>query len=297
MTKSKLPFQKPSRFKKIVTKIIRKLRLILDVSIDYRYAQFSIKLPANHLLPEYQKTHPKYDRFLPHLAKHIVQPATIIDIGANVGDTLAGMAEKNSTATYICIEPDDTFFDLLEKNVETIKALIPGLRVKTLKALVGKKISNVSLEGWGGTKHSVIGGDGVIKSSLLDELISDSDHIRVIKSDVDGFDYDVLDSSMAVIHSHKPMIFFECQYGDEQQKNGYCQTLKSLESAGYCDWTVFDNFGEVVIRTHDFQIITQLMEYVWKQNKGYSTRTIFYFDVLAVQKGDSSLIDQVLKEY
>lgn len=102
---------------------------------------------------------------------------------------------------------------------------------------------------------------------------------------------------MAVIEAHKPIIFFECEYDFEYQKSGYSKTLKSLESAGYCDWTVFDNFGEVVIRTNDIGIITQLMNYVWQQNIGQATRTIHYFDILTVQQNDSALIDKVLSEY
>jgi FkbM family methyltransferase len=248
-------------------------------------------------LPDYQRIHPKYDRFLPHLVKYIAESDTVIDIGANVGDTLAGMAEQNATASYICIEPDDSFFRHLEENILRIKSSIPGLKVQTVKALVGKNISNVSLAGKDGSKHAVIDNQGDIKSLPLDAMISKESNIRILKSDVDGFDYDVLDSSMAVIETHKPIVFFECQYEFEYQKSGYSQTLKSLELAGYCDWTIFDNFGEVIIRTHDMNVVSQLIAYVWQQNTGQATRTINYYDVLAVQKADSELIDRVLREY
>lgn len=293
---------KDSLYSKIAKRVARKLRQYSKYSnlpTKYQYNDFSIELPANHLLPEYQKTHQKYDRFLPHLAKYLNQSDTIIDIGANVGDTLAGMAEQNSTASYICIEADDSFYRLLEENVKSIKSSIIGLKIQTIKALVGKNISNVSLDGKGGTKHAVLDNEGSIKSLPLDEMISNTTNtnIRILKSDVDGFDYDVLDSSMSVIKKHKPIVFFECQYDYEYQKNGYTQTLKSLEAAGYCDWTIFDNFGEVVIRTANIDIVAQLMDYVWQQNTGKATRTIYYYDILAVQQNDSSLIDKVLREY
>lgn len=289
--------EKPSLFTKIAKRVARKLRQHSKLPIKYQYKEFSIELPANHLLPEYQKTRPKYDRFLPHLAKYVTHSDTIVDIGANVGDTLAGMAEQNATASYICIEPDDSFYRHLEENVERIKSSIKGLKIQTIKALVGKNISNVSLDGKGGTKHAVIENEGGIKSLPLDEIISNKSNIRILKSDVDGFDYDVLDSSMAVLEKHKPIIYFECQYDYEYQKSGYSQTLKSLEATGYCDWTVFDNFGEIVIRTDDIDIVAQLMNYVWQQNTGHATRTIYYFDILAVQENDSALIDKVLREY
>ena len=288
---------KSNLLSKMVSKIKRKIRQYSKFPILYQYKDFSIKLPANHLLPEYQNAHPKYDRFLPHLVKYATSSDTIVDIGANVGDTLAGMAEKNSTSNYICIEPDDTFYKHLEENINRIKKSITGFKIKTIKALVGKNISNVSLDGKGGTKHAIIDNGGTIKSLPLDEMIPYELNVRVLKSDVDGFDYDVLDSSMSVIETHKPIIFFECQYDFEYQKNGYSKTLKILESVGYCDWTVFDNFGEVIVRTNNVSIVDQLMNYLWQQNIGNATRTINYFDILSVQKDDSLLIDKVLIEY
>jgi FkbM family methyltransferase len=290
---------KTSLYSRIVRRIKTEVRQISKTPIKYRYKDFSINLPADHLLPTHQKNHPKYDRFLPHIAKYIDRSGTIIDIGANVGDTLAGMVEQNTAAGYICIEADGSFYRLLEENIKRIKSSKSALKVQAIKALVGKTISSASLEGKGGTKHAVFDETGSIKSMPLDEIIANVAHtdIRLLKSDVDGFDYDVLDSSMSVIQKHGPILFFELQHDHEYQKNGYAKTLSSLESTGYRDWTIFDNFGEVVIRTNKVGTIIQLMNYIWKQNIGHATRTIYYFDVLAVQEKDSNLIDTVLEEY
>ena len=286
-----------SLISKLTSRIIRKLRKYSKLPISYKYRSFSINLPAHHLLPEFQKQHPKYDRFLPHLTRYINDSETIIDIGANIGDSLAGMAEQNTTANYICIEADDSFYRHLEDNIKRIKTSINHLKVTTIKALVGKNISNVSLDGQNGTKHAILKNEGGLKSSPLDELIPNESSIRILKSDVDGFDYDVLDSSMVVIKKHKPILFFECQYDHEYQKAGYLKTLSALQQAGYCDWVIFDNFGEIVIRTGEMSIIVQLINYIWQQNTGRSTRTIYYYDILAVHKEDSSLINKVLEEY
>ncbi len=39
------------------------------------------------------------------------------------------------------------------------------------------------------------------------------------------------------------------------------------------------------------------MRYLWNQNIGRATRTIHYYDVLAVQDKDANLIDRVLADY
>jgi FkbM family methyltransferase len=294
---TRLTHPEPSLFEKITSRISRKLHPYRKSPITYQYKAFAIELPPYHQLPEHQKRHPKYDRFLPHLARCVDPAETIVDIGANVGDTLAGMVEQNARPTYVCIEPDDAFHRHLENNVERIRASVSGLRVEIIKALVGKNVSNVALVGERGTKHAVASGPGGIESSPLDELIGPGHKVRLLKSDVDGFDYDVLDSSMAIISRDGPMIFFECQYENEHQLVAYRKTLESLESAGYRDWTLFDNFGEVLLRTDDLNAVNQLLDYVWRQNTGRATRTIYYFDILAVRKDDSTLIDRVLSGY
>lgn len=289
--------KKLNKFEKIKQKIVRRVCRYFNFPLVHQYKNFSILLPPNHLLPIYQSQYPNYDRFLPHLAKYLDSSDVIVDIGANIGDTLAGMVSQNSLSTYICIEPDSSFFEFLENNIARMKGSISSLKVEPIQALVGKNISNVSLEGRGGTKHAVVDRDGHIKSRPLDEIISSSTRIRLLKSDVDGFDYDVLDSSVSMIKKHQPIIFFECQCDYEYQKKSYFKTLQSLADIGYTDWTIFDNFGAFLLRTDDLNVINRLINYVWCQNTGKTTRTIYYYDILAVNEKDSELIDCVLKDY
>jgi len=74
-------------------------------------------------------------------------------------------------------------------------------------------------------------------------------------------------------------------------------TITQLNALGYGDWTVFDNFGAKMLRTENVEIVLQMLNYVWNQNIKNSTRTIYYLDILVVQKSESELIDKVLSEY
>lgn len=102
---------------------------------------------------------------------------------------------------------------------------------------------------------------------------------------------------MGLIQKYKPMLYFECQYEDEHQRAGYLHTITQLTALGYSDWTVFDNFGAKMLRTENVEIVLQMLNYVWNQNIKNSTRTIYYLDILVVQKSKSELIDKVLSEY
>lgn len=267
--------------------------------IEYRYEQFSILLPHDHQLPHYQKAHPKYDRFLPHLSKYLIPGETIIDVGANVGDSLAGMLEKNSNLNYVCIEPDDKFFSYLEINIGRMKVIKKSASIQLINSLVGEHIKMASLEGNGGSKHVIINPTGNYESQTLDSLLTEinSSKICLIKSDVDGYDWDVLNSGKQLIKDHQPILFFECQLDSANQKENYEKTIAWLKEHHYNDWVVFDNFGEYLIRTENICDIYQLINYVWQQNCQRTTRTIYYYDILAATKKDSYLLDLLLPEY
>jgi FkbM family methyltransferase len=280
-------------------RITRDCRVFFGIQIELKYKDFSILLPADHMLPVYRRTHPQYDKFLPYLAKYIKPEECIVDVGANVGDSLAGMIETNPESTYICIEPDDLFFELLKKNIERIKKSKATISVLAAKYLVGRSVSDVQLEGSSGTKHAVVGNSGPIRSRSLDSILSalGNGKVKLLKSDVDGFDYDVIDSASSTIAGQKPLLFFECQTDHDYQKKGYEATFHSLESVGYTDWVLFDNFGAVLMRAKSAHEVTALLDYIWNQKIGLSTRTIYYMDILSGVSADKNLIDAALAEY
>src|ERR1700723_972882 len=97
------------------------VRSLLGMKTEYRYRNFSIRLPADHLLPFYQSMYGTYDKFLPHLVRYLEPQATVIDVGANCGDTLAGMYDANDRLNYICVEPDEVFFRYLSENAARMR--------------------------------------------------------------------------------------------------------------------------------------------------------------------------------
>jgi FkbM family methyltransferase len=278
-----------------------RVRAALRISVEQKYDGFSIFLFPKSRLPKYQREYPKYDRFLPHLAKYLDAGAAVIDVGANVGDTLAGMAEQNDRLVFLCVEADTDFFGRLVSNIARIEKARPSIKSYAIRALAGVAVTGVALvETYGATKHAVVQEGGSLTSKSLDQIVSELPatlDLRLIKSDVDGFDYDVIDSAFELLRRDKPMVFFECQTDADAQRTAYRSTIRRMAAAGYVDWTLFDNFGAVVLRTRDIDAIEQLMNYVWIQNCGQSTRTIYYYDLLAIQDRDAEFIDRVLRSY
>lgn len=264
----------------------------------YAYSKFSISLPAGHPLPLNQRQHKLYDRFLPHLATYLNKADLIVDVGANVGDTAASMLDANPELEFICIEPDDLFFSYLNKNVETIRHHFSSSKIDTLKQLVGKSITNVTLVGAIGTRHSVKVYDNGIRSIQLDTILAGYlKKPRLIKCDVDGFDWDVLESASNTLQTNSAIIFFECEYTQLSQVARFKEVISSMDEYGYRHWQVFDNFGNFLLKTDDTNQIFSLMNYVWRQNFRGSSRTIWYFDLLACKSDEEAFLEAVVEKY
>jgi FkbM family methyltransferase len=252
------------------------------------------------LLPAHQNSYKQYDRFLPHLAKYLEDGSVVIDVGANVGDTVAAMVVANDKLRYVCVEADDDFFDYLVGNTKRLSQDNPDARIDSYKCLVGLSVKGVKLHGTGGTKHAKRSDDAeALTSKPLDELISEIDcgPIGLIKSDVDGYDYDVIDSAEKSISGSNCLLYFECQYENEDQFKGYKRCFNRIGALGYDRFALFDNFGGLVAGSVAKDMVFDLMNYVRRQNNGASVRTIHYFDVLAYKPAHNSLVSAVLRDY
>jgi len=283
---------------------IQRLKRLFGLDKQYTIGRFNLRLPASHLLPGYQREHKKYDKFLPHLSTYLPPGSTVIDVGANCGDTLAAMLSSNPDLNYVCIEPDDEFFTYLTTNAETMRKIEPRSSILLCKSLIGKAVVDGVLLGTGGTKHvssdHTAGSTRSAHSSItLDSLVAGEkiSNIRALKIDVDGYDYDVVDSAMHLIESQRPVLFFECQFTDAVAKVHYEKTITALSNIGYDEWTVFDNYGEVVLNSATVGSTFQLFDYVLRQNAAEATRTIYYYDIASATPTNRTFLTAALQSY
>ena len=289
---------------KIIQKLnwyFRTLLTKLNIKRKYLIGNSYLKLDYNSRLPDFKSSFLDYDRFLPHFVKYLPANSSVVDVGANVGDTLFEMVNANSNLEYICIEADDNFYKDLKINVLTLLKLFPTLKVHTVKQFVGKEIDNISLEtveGAEGSKAAKLGGE--IRSKRLDVILSecgiDLKDLLLIKSDVDGFDFDVIRSSYESMSS-KPFLYFECQYQNLIQYESYREVFRELKDKGYERFAFFDNFGQYMCKLDSIEEIDDLLSYLSKQMLNGGARTIGYYDILAYTITSDDLVSRVLKDY
>ena len=238
--------------------------------MKYQLGSLLIEMTDRHTLPYYQQQHKLYDRFLPHLAKSLT--GDVIDVGANVGATMAAMAQANPKLEFFCAEPQEQFFVALQQN---------------------KKLVEDKLQTKARIMKNTIGTVGVSLNAVIQEFDYKPDLIKV---DVDGMDYDVLNSYK---FDQQPMLYFEADYQTETQLELYKKLIYDLTMKGYCKFFLFDNFGAFMGSVEHDQTnhIDNLFDYIWTLKQKRSTMTIYYLDILAVTPKDALRAARSVNDY
>jgi len=260
----------------VITRILRLFRKLLQIPVRKTVGNTQLWLPPEHLLPIYKQKNRLYDSFLPVLATRLPKNCIVVDVGANIGDTCKSMYSSNPSLSFVCVEPDAKFFKYLKFNTRRI----PKENLFLHKLLVTESSGSLKLVGKGGTKSMTVSAQSSIKTTTLDSLCADLDvnfQIGLIKSDVDGFDFDVLLSGRSVISKKQPLVFAEFFFIDSSSLSKYLRIVNFLISVNYISAYIFKNSGEF-----KFSIdLNQLENFL---RKSVNSSNLFvgasYFDIL-----------------
>jgi FkbM family methyltransferase len=265
----------PSQGKKIITSKI---------------GNFNLKHHADHALPRILKNWPEYSSNLPRIAVAIKQKyhdLILIDIGANIGDTVA-LTRTVDEFPIVCIEGDEEYFKLLSENLKQFS------NTYAFQNFLGDSDQNIM--------GTIISNDGTLK------IVSKNEHIdpikiitldsflyshpefiksKLLKIDTDGFDVKILKGAKNYISNTKPIIFFE--YDSRllnEQGDSALQSLYELETIGYDNIIYYDNYGQFILMTQlsNHNIINQLDQYIGNEKSG-----VLYYDVCLFHNEDEDI--------
>ena len=236
---------------------LRYLRLILNKDQKIIIKHKSLILPPGHLLSLYNELYPDYDKFMFSVVTKLNENDSIIDIGANIGDTLYRIFHHDKNYKYYLIEADHYFFQYFKKNVSILTKSFEA-KITLINELVGSELIGNLSKDTTGTK-TLIQSDKGIKSKSLDRIISEYniDNIALIKIDVDGYDFNVLFSGIKNITKFKPKLFFE--YMGLNQRS-YLEIIEKLHTIGYKNWFVISNYGDKIVKNLNYNDINNLIK-------------------------------------
>ncbi len=211
----------------------------------------TMTLPWSHRLPDYARDGSPYGQNLVELAAALAAaepgPLTVLDIGANVGDSALQVLDR-ADARVLCVEADPVYLRFLHTNVDADPrcTVVPSLL--TPVAQEGAMASVRS----GGTAHFVpadeapdAGSVSQVTPEQLRAAHPEFDRLRLVKSDTDGYDVDLVPAVARVWADQPPVLFFEYDHVRSRAVGNDPEPVwAALAGLGYDEVAVWDNFGE-----------------------------------------------------
>ncbi len=256
---------------------------------------FQLQAPRNHVLVGIHETQPYRDLCVGIVAKFIsakYPDGTIIDIGANIGDTAALIA-TNSKSKLILVEASDYFFEILARNV---KQLPNEVVLKKTMISNGRAVSG-SLHYRGGTAYFHESGDGEaeIKTERLADVADGKTHF--VKVDTDGFDVEILSGSLDWLAVQHPAIVFESEIRDDKALLAVNALMDELNARGYEYFAVWDDPGLHIVSTSSVDVLKDLNRYLLKLSQDRFRSAICNYDVMCLHRDDADIYESVRSWY
>ena len=297
--------------KRIFTTNLNKSKKKIDK--EYFFGDYKVILKEGHVLDKYQQSFPLYDRFLPLLCSDF--DGLIVDIGANIGDTSIAIFSKNLKSFIVGVEPDTVFYQECINNI-----FQNGLthRFLGVNKFVSTNEGNFCLEksstmSTGSISYEInqSGEKNTISFSELMDLIpiEKTTKFDILKIDTDGFDWDILNSFVLYGSSFriKPrFVFFEMQtylnnlgvydVNRDQIIEEYKISIERLQSIGYNNFCLIDNFGTPIKITQSINEIFELNDYIMRSQIYNSHSTIYYIDILAFCENEFEFVKQAIEK-
>jgi FkbM family methyltransferase len=265
--------------------------------ILHRWGDYQLLAPEKHASIEFMSRQPYRDLCIGIAAKYVCEKyrnGTIVDIGANIGDTASIIASYTKNK-MILVEASDFYFDFLQKNSKQL----PN-EIELVKAFISDGThQSGELKHWGGTAHLDLESGHKIPLTQTRRLqdITDDD-VAFIKIDTDGFDIKILKDSLDYLKKSLPAILFENQIMNSKQLLRANNIFKDLIQIGYKHFSLWDDAGFYITCTSSLDLLKDFNRYLCKiWNYEQTTKSISNYDVLCLKPEDADICNRICDFY
>ena len=277
--------------------IIKKNRVsFIKKEILITVGGFPIKAPAiNPLI----STYTEMKDFGNEIARIVVliykkySDLSVLDIGANIGDTVATI-KSVANVPIICVEGDDFSFSYLIENTKQFSG------VKLYKNYLGEREETVNFtinkKGWNSTLIPDMTSTQQINLITLDQVMKNSfgsiKQFKFLKIDTEGYDTIILRGSFNLLKIAKPTLYFE--YNQDNMANIHedgLSTLYKLKDFGYEKILFFDDKGRFILSStlNHQQTISELSGYANGRDG-----LIYYYNLCIFHREDNDIAEQII---
>jgi FkbM family methyltransferase len=281
----------------------------LDKSVPnskpYQFGRFTLEIPADHKIEEIHKIDLLYDRNFSPIIEAIgakYPSDTIVDIGANIGDT-AAYIRTHCSNPLLCVEGGELFLSYLRKNIRLL-----GDNIKIVdKFVMADSNQNLTFDYASGAGTGALSAktasedtgsdvDFITTHDLMALQNTYSSNFCLVKSDTDGFDGPILSDIIARLDTN---LYFECDPNAlvTDEPFDWARFFKLLEAQNY-SIAVFDNFGLPILfsEMNYAKLMGELLHYVGLQ-RTLRRISIYYYDVWAFRPQDFDIFQMARRHY
>jgi FkbM family methyltransferase len=269
-----------------------------DVFVKFKYNGDFFWINTSHRLPFTLAYHKLYSSNLPRICEHVNQKFNnlkIVDIGANIGDTVFLIKQKVD-CPILCVEGNPDFLPLLKYNTKKYG------NVELEECFVGMSDSSLNVKlvsDGGGTSFVVLQDEKNARDSnfsfrslesIIESHSSYKDGFKILKIDTDGFDCEIIRTNIDFISKMRPVIFFE--YAPAWIPTGKDSELKTfdvLKDVGYIYFLFYTSEGELLSFSafDNWDAIMSFHEYLSRGRR--------FGDIVAVHESDMQLFTAIKK--
>lgn len=265
--------------------------------VTEKIGKYELQINKGHSLAFNIKHYPWYNQNLPRLVSFLrkAEPVfSVIDIGANVGDTVLFIRNKEDVPV-LCFEGNAEYYKLLCRNVKQFDD------VKIFQAYLSDKDETVSAsfdfangtlsinETAGGQEVAVITLDSVIQKHPLEFT-----NARVLKTDTDGYDMKILRGAWNFLQTAAPVLFLEYDrvFLGKQQEQGI-DMLRKLAAIGYHRIFFYDNYGRFItsLTADQMDAVESLHDYINRYEAPFE-----FYDLCIFHRKDDELAKRFYEE-
>ncbi len=266
-------------------------------TVKMTWGGYTLEVPKYHHLHRLRQSQPYRDLCVGITAKFVTEKhanSTIVDIGANIGDT-AAIITRYSPAKMILVEASDYYAEILAKNV---KQFPNEIEIQRVFVSDGKEVQG-RLHYRCGTAFFEESSDASTSPPRETRRLCEiaDENTRFVKIDTDGFDARIIRAGLDWLAAQKPALLFENTIDSKSMLDDANSLLESLVEIGYQYFIYWDDAGFHILSTASLAAIRDLNHYLFKLHESGYERGISNYDVLCLQGGDKDIFDAITRYY
>jgi len=159
----------------------------------------------------------------------------IIDVGASLGDFSVYCSKKYPSSTIHAIEPENSSFDLLNKNLKLNKCQNVVTHQLALSKLHQKLELSINQSNYGHTNSFSMASTQSIAATSLDNFFDTKNisHCHLLKSDCEGAEYDYLLHASPQTLAKISKIVMEYHLFNSDQANNFPKLVSHLQENSF----------------------------------------------------------------